>query len=124
MLTGLQKSVHAFLLGKVTKLDWGADGIPSKAVVDSFQVQMPADLRDVSLSFKSLACDGQYLYLFTSRGLFKIGSGYAGTLKGHVYLWKADFYPNDRGTLVFCAVSRRNSRFPKPCRCNFRANCT
>lgn len=109
VLTGLQKSVHSFLLGKVTKLDWSAEGIPNKGLVDLFQVQMPSDLQDVSLAFKSLACDGQYLYLFTSKGLFKIGSGYAGTLKGHVYLWKPDFYPNDKGTLVFCAVSQIHS---------------
>lgn len=63
------------------------------------------DLQNSSLTVKSMASDGQFLYLFTNKGLFKIGSGYSGTVKGHVYVWKPDFYPNDKGTLVYCSVS-------------------
>lgn len=64
---------------------------------------MPLEISS-NIVLKSLACDGQYLYLFSTKGLFKIGSGYGGTVKGHVYVWKQDFYPNDSGTLIYCSV--------------------
>lgn len=63
------------------------------------------DMHTASLSAKSLASDGQFLYLYTSKGLFKIGSGYAGTIKGHVYLHKADFHVDDKGWLGYANVS-------------------
>lgn len=94
--------MHGVLLGKTVRPDWITHGIPVNTKLDSFQVRMPTELQTSSLILKSLACDGQFLYLFTSKGLFKIGSGYGGTLKGHISIWKPDFYPNDNGTLVFC----------------------
>lgn len=105
VLASLQRSVHGILLGKITRPDWLSHGVPHTSKIGSFQIRMPSDIQGTSLSLKSLASDGQYLYLFTSRGLFKIGSGYGGTLKGHVYIWKPDFYPSDKGTLIFCGVS-------------------
>ena len=55
---------------------------------------------------KALASDGQYLYLHSSRGLFKLGSGYAGTIRAHIYLHKPDFYPDKRGWLGYAQVSK------------------
>lgn len=104
VLSSLQRSVQGVLLGKMIRPDWITHGVPKNSKIDSFIVKMPHDLQNVMLTLKSLACDGQYLYLFSSSGLFKIGTGYGGTLKGHVYFWKPDFYPNDNGTLVFCTV--------------------
>lgn len=63
------------------------------------------DMHTASLGAKSLASDGQFLYLYTSKGLFKIGSGYGGTIKGHVYLHKADFHVDDKGWLGYANVS-------------------
>jgi hypothetical protein len=63
------------------------------------------DMHNASLTAKSLASDGQFLYLYTSEGLFKIGSGYGGTIKGHVYLQKADFHVDDKGWLGYANVS-------------------
>ncbi|CAH0546546.1 unnamed protein product [Brassicogethes aeneus] len=103
VLSALQRSVHGVLLGKTQRPDWITHGIPVNTKLDSFQVRLPQELQTYSLVLNSLACDGQYLYLFTSKGLFKIGSGYGSTLKGHIYVWKPDFYPNDNGTLVFCS---------------------
>lgn len=54
---------------------------------------------------RSLASDGQYLYLYTSRGLFKIGSGHGGTIKGHIYYCVPDFFHDDKGWLGFANVS-------------------
>lgn len=104
VLTSLQRSVQSVLLGKVMRPDWISHGIPNTTKMETFQVRMPTDIQNTVLTVKSMVSDGQYLYLFTSRGLFKIGSGYGGTLKGHVYVWKPDFYPNDKGSLVYCGV--------------------
>lgn len=106
VLSFLQRCIHGVLLGKVTRPDWITHGVPMQSKIDSFVVKLPNEFQNVTLKLKSLACDGQYLYLFTSKGLLKIGSGYGGTIKGHVSIWKPDFYPNDYGTLIFCAVSR------------------
>ena len=42
----------------------------------------------------SLASDGAFVYLLTDRGLFKVGSGYGGTVKGRVYRHRPDFDPS------------------------------
>jgi hypothetical protein len=62
------------------------------------------DTLNASLNARSLASDGQFLYLYTSKGLLKVGSGYGGTIKGHVYLHKADFHVDDRGWLGYANV--------------------
>ncbi|KAK9891452.1 hypothetical protein WA026_014685 [Henosepilachna vigintioctopunctata] len=103
VLAALQRSVHGVLHGKIQRPDWITHGIPASSKTNSFFLQTMNEIQNMQLNPKSLAMDGLYLYLFTSKGLFKIGSGYGGTLKGHVYLWKPDFYPNDNGSLVFCA---------------------
>lgn len=108
VLVSLQRSVHGVLLGKLARPDWITHGVPHNSEIDFFQVRMPTEIQNTVIALKSLASDGQYLYLFTARGLFKIGSGYGSTVKGHVYIWKPDFYPNDKGTLVFCAVINSN----------------
>ncbi|XP_050301011.1 E3 ubiquitin-protein ligase MYCBP2 isoform X2 [Anthonomus grandis grandis] len=118
VLSSLQRSIHGVLLGKLVRPDWLTHGVPQSSKIDSFQVKMPTDLLNAPLITKSLAFDGQYLYLFCSRGLLKIGSGYGGTVKGFISMWKHDFYPNEHGTLVFCAgklylklLGRRGSEF-------------
>lgn len=108
VLSSLQRSIHGVLLGKMIRPDWLTHGVPLSSKIDSFHVKIPADLQNVPLVLKSMAFDGQYLYVFSTRGLFKIGSGYGGSVKGHVVTWKPDFYPNDNGGLVFCSVSDVN----------------
>ncbi|PNF26995.1 hypothetical protein B7P43_G12699 [Cryptotermes secundus] len=105
VLTALQRSVHGVLLGKVVRPDWFTHGMPKNSRIDTFHVKMSGDMHTASLSAKSLASDGQFLYLYTSRGLFKIGSGYGGTIKGHVYLHKTDFHVDDKGWLGYANVS-------------------
>ena len=61
----------------------------------------------VNKSWSSISCDGRYLYLHcTGSGLYKVGSGYGGTLKGHVYLHQPDFHKKEQGWLAFCQVNR------------------
>uniref|UniRef100_A0AAR5Q5P7 PHR domain-containing protein n=1 Tax=Dendroctonus ponderosae TaxID=77166 RepID=A0AAR5Q5P7_DENPD len=118
VLSSLQRSIHAVLLGKMIRPDWLTHGVPTTSKIDSFLITTSADLHNLAIAPRSLAFDGQYLYLFSSRGLFKIGSGYGGTVKGHVVQWKPDFYPKDTGGLVFCGgklylklTGRRGSEF-------------
>ncbi|KAL1517024.1 hypothetical protein ABEB36_000844 [Hypothenemus hampei] len=103
VLCSLQRSIYGVLLGKILRPDWLTHGVPLTSKIDTYSLKLPSELENVPLISKSLAFDGQYLYLFTTKGLFKIGSGYGGTVKGLIALWKPDFYPNDHGSLVFCS---------------------
>lgn len=105
VLSTLQRSVHGILLGKVIRPDWLTHGVPVTSLIDSFRIKLPNEFCNGSVKVKSLATNGQYLYLYTSKGLLKVGSGYGGTVKGHVAAWKPEFYPNDSGNLVFCNAS-------------------
>lgn len=56
-----------------------------------------------------MSCDGHYLYIHSRSGLYKIGSGFGGTNKGHVYLHRPDFYPCQTGWLGFAHVSMKGA---------------
>lgn len=105
VLCSLQRSVYGVLLEKNIRPDWITHGVPDNSAIDSFYFKLPNELNGAHIIVKSLACDGHYFYLFSSKGLFKIGSGFGGTIKGDIILWKPDFYPNDNGVLVHCGVS-------------------
>lgn len=79
-------------------------GIPHSSEIDAYRIRFPSSFCG-SLQPKSMTSDGQFLYLFCNRGLLKIGTGYGGTLKGHVYIWNSEFHPNDKGWIGFCNVS-------------------
>ncbi|XP_018571542.1 E3 ubiquitin-protein ligase MYCBP2-like [Anoplophora glabripennis] len=102
VLCSLQRSVYGVLLEKNIRPDWITHGVLDNSVIDSFCLKLPNELSGKQIIMKALACDGCYFYLFSSKGLFKIGSGFGGTIKGHIMLWKPDFYPNDNGVLVHC----------------------
>ncbi|RWS30275.1 E3 ubiquitin-protein ligase MYCBP2-like isoform X6, partial [Leptotrombidium deliense] len=80
ILMSLQRSVHAVLLGKTTRPLWLTHGFPCKSLCDSFIVHLETDC--LSNDYSSLAFDGKYLYIFNDHKLYKIGSGYGGTIKG------------------------------------------
>ncbi|XP_062580615.1 E3 ubiquitin-protein ligase MYCBP2-like [Saccostrea cucullata] len=94
ILTLLQRSVQAVLLGKSALPDWFSQGIKTAARIDKFPVEAlmgyhhTNGLNNIP---SAIACDGQYLYLLNSSGLFKVGSGYGSTIKGHVYQHREDF---------------------------------
>lgn len=52
-----------------------------------------------------MASDGQYLYILTKRGLFKLGSGYGGTLMGYVYSQNTEYFTDKFGWLGCAHVS-------------------
>ncbi|KAK4298747.1 hypothetical protein Pmani_028926 [Petrolisthes manimaculis] len=100
ILTFLQRSVHAVLLGKTSRPDWLLCGVPGSALIDKFSVKIMTDGEESKVE-STMTCDGHYLYLHNAHGLYKVGSGFGGTIKGHVYIHRPDFYPRQRGWLGF-----------------------
>lgn len=103
VLTSLQRSVQAVLLGKLARPDWITYGVPKCAKI--YTLKLPNEINNIILNGRSFVSDGKYLYLHTSRGLLKIGSGHGGTIWGHMYIQKADFYPTETGWLGYANVS-------------------
>ena len=55
---------------------------------------------------RGVASDGKYLYVLSSQGLMKVGSGYGGTVKGVVYKLKPDFLTEESNCWIgFASVS-------------------
>ncbi|XP_046701608.1 E3 ubiquitin-protein ligase MYCBP2 isoform X17 [Silurus meridionalis] len=82
ILNALQRSVQAVLVGKVQIQDWFGNGIKRAALMNKWV------LKEVSIDEDEhclLQTDGSFLYLLCKDGLYKIGSGYSGTVRGHVY---------------------------------------
>lgn len=107
-LTILQRSVQSVILGSPSRNQWLNYGVPHQSLVTSFPVDLPTQLTagPGELVVRSLVSDGCYLYVYTSKGLLKIGSGYGSSIKQHVYLHKPDFFACDRhGWLGYCKVS-------------------
>lgn len=98
ILIASQRSVHAVLLGKTNRPDWTTHGFPGAALCDSFPLNLSggaaAKLAALASSSScdqlsserssSLAFDGRFLYLLLNGVIHKLGSGYGGTVKGHL----------------------------------------
>ncbi|XP_058809373.1 E3 ubiquitin-protein ligase MYCBP2-like [Phymastichus coffea] len=105
VLTSLQRSVHAVLLGKLARPDWITHGVPKNSKIYSATLTLPSEINNLVLNGRSFVSDGKYLYLHTNRGLFKIGNGHGGTIWGHVYVHKPDFYPSEIGWIGYANSS-------------------
>ncbi|MEQ2246774.1 E3 ubiquitin-protein ligase mycbp2 [Ilyodon furcidens] len=82
ILNALQRSVQAVLVGKIQIQDWFGNGIKRAALMNKWV------LKEVSIDEDErclLQTDGSFLYLLCKDGLYKVGSGYSGTVRGHVY---------------------------------------
>ena len=69
-------------MGKTVIPDWLSHGIKEKARTDVIHMptlQTTADNKHKSST--SVASDGRHLYIHNTAGLFKVGSGYGGTIK-------------------------------------------
>ncbi|KAB7503617.1 E3 ubiquitin-protein ligase MYCBP2 [Armadillidium nasatum] len=75
-----------------------ADILMTSRQLASQNIQMVSEVGDDKCS---MACDGHYLYIHNRGGLYKIGSGFGGTTKGHIYLHRPDFHPGEIGWLGF-----------------------
>ncbi|XP_048349653.1 E3 ubiquitin-protein ligase MYCBP2 isoform X14 [Sphaerodactylus townsendi] len=82
ILNSLQRSVQAVLVGKIQIQDWFSNGIKKAALMHKWSFKdISVDEDDQCL----LQSDGYFLYLLCKDGLYKIGSGYSGTVRGHIY---------------------------------------
>ncbi|KAK4016037.1 hypothetical protein OUZ56_031000 [Daphnia magna] len=96
MLT-LQKGVRSALVGTSHIPDWFSQGIQKKTLVTSFSVN--AAEKDVMEN--SIASDGSYVYLLTSNGLHKIGTGFGSTVSGRIYVTSKKSFTSSEGILLF-----------------------
>lgn len=78
ILNSLQRSVQAVLVGKIQIQDWFSNGIKKAALMHKWPLkEIAVDEDDQCL----LQNDGFFLYLLCKDGLYKIGSGYSGTVR-------------------------------------------
>uniref|UniRef100_A0A023FHS1 Putative e3 ubiquitin-protein ligase mycbp2 n=1 Tax=Amblyomma cajennense TaxID=34607 RepID=A0A023FHS1_AMBCJ len=87
ILVALQKSVQAVLLGKVQRPSWLTHGIPRAAHCGTFSLHLPKSshfAKHVLQSQCTIASDGKFLYLFRQGVLYKLGTGFGGTVKGEL----------------------------------------
>ncbi|XP_066542914.1 E3 ubiquitin-protein ligase MYCBP2 isoform X1 [Hoplias malabaricus] len=82
ILNALQRSVQAVLVGKIQIQDWFGNGIKRAALMNKWVLKEVGIDEDERCLLQS---DGSFLYLLCKDGLYKIGSGYSGTVRGHVY---------------------------------------
>ena len=78
ILNALQRSVQAVLVGKIQIQDWFGNGIKRAALMSKWvlkEVTVNEDERCL------LQTDGSFLYLLCKDGLYKVGSGYSGTVR-------------------------------------------
>ncbi|EDM02456.1 pam, highwire, rpm 1 (predicted) [Rattus norvegicus] len=81
ILNSLQRSVQAVLVGKIQVQDWFSNGIKKAALMHKWPLkEISVDEDDQCL----LQNDGFFLYLLCKDGLYKIGSGYSGTVRGYL----------------------------------------
>ncbi|KAL4230611.1 E3 ubiquitin-protein ligase mycbp2 [Mactra antiquata] len=111
VLTALQKSVQAVLQGKTSLPEWFTHGVKEQSKLFSFRLEdIPHTSSMESQGISAMTCDGRYLYIHNKYGLFKIGSGYGGTLKGHIYCYremlpaKSSVWLAYAGTLLLCRI--------------------
>ncbi|KAM9484009.1 E3 ubiquitin-protein ligase MYCBP2 isoform 22-T22 [Salvelinus alpinus] len=82
ILNALQRSVQAVLVGKIQIQDWFGNGIKRAALMNKWVVKEVTVNEDERCLLQT---DGSFLYLLCKDGLYKVGSGYNGTVRGHVY---------------------------------------
>ncbi|GIX98131.1 hypothetical protein CEXT_91021 [Caerostris extrusa] len=86
IMASLQRSVHAVLLGKTMGPDWLTHGFPSSALCNCFSVQIP---KNKYRQGSPITSDGKYLYILSGGSIYKVGSGFGGTIKiFKVYIFK------------------------------------
>ena len=85
------------MIGRTYNPDYMTHCVQKESITDSFPINFypKNNLDNVGKTqhpiVHALASDGTFLYLQTSAGLFKVGSGYNGTMKGYTYLHNPSF---------------------------------
>ncbi|XP_059170813.1 E3 ubiquitin-protein ligase MYCBP2-like isoform X4 [Physella acuta] len=102
ILASLQKSVQAILLGKAQLPDWFNNGVKTKCQSQIFKLAN-AKVGECLVENSAIASDGRFLYILNKYGLYKVGSGYGGTIKGKLESQKRDFPVHKNTFLAFAA---------------------
>ena len=78
ILNALQRSIKAVLVGKIQIQDWFGNGIKRAALMNKWVLKEVAIDEDEHCLLQT---DGSFLYLLCKDGLYKVGSGYSGTVR-------------------------------------------
>ncbi|GFT99092.1 hypothetical protein NPIL_245402 [Nephila pilipes] len=99
IMASLQRSVHAVLFGKTIGPDWLTHGFPSSALCCSFSVQIPKIKYRLGSPITS---DGKFLYILSGGSIYKVGSGFGGTIKGQIIMSRGGIKVEEKGWLGYC----------------------
>ncbi|XP_068159965.1 LOW QUALITY PROTEIN: E3 ubiquitin-protein ligase highwire [Drosophila tropicalis] len=92
VLAALQHTVVSAALNKPTRPDFHSHGVPHNSLVDEFSLKLPSAISSTASSAApAMACDGVFIYLLHGGVLLKIGTGFGGSYKGHIYAQNEDF---------------------------------
>lgn len=105
VLSTLQRSIYSVALGKPTKPDFYQNGVPKTALIEEFFVRTQIPEQVQYHLQPSIASNGRYLYILFGKCLFKMGTGFNGTLKGYIYGVNTEFGKEKNGWIGFCGVS-------------------
>lgn len=108
VLSSLQRTVICAALNKPTTPTFYSHGVPKTALIDSFSLktilqELPQNNLDTCL-----ASDGSFLYLLTQGVLYKVGTGFNGTFKGHIYTQNQELSKEKFEWIGFINVSISN----------------
>lgn len=106
ILIKLQRSVQAVILGKLSKPSLFTCGIPQDSLIEEFDIEEFNLDSQTLLSPPCLASDGKFLYILAGKVLLKVGTGFNGTSKGHVYFVNREFSKDKYGWIGFCNVRK------------------
>ncbi|KAK7473507.1 hypothetical protein BaRGS_00035260, partial [Batillaria attramentaria] len=113
ILSLLQKSVQAILLGRAQLPDWFSCGVRTQCQTTAFSLPSAAGSAEDTVDNCAIASDGSYLYVLNKKGLLKVGSGYGGTIKGSIVSHKENFQSSKNPWLAF-AGGKLICRLDKP----------
>ena len=71
----------------------------TSTLLDTFDIKYKQNPPD---RVHSLTSDGTFLYLQSTAGLYKVGSGYGGTIKGKIYVHNQEFYSKSGKSRTKC----------------------
>ncbi|ALC49441.1 hiw [Drosophila busckii] len=92
VLASLQHTVVSAALNKPTRPDFYTHGVPQNSLIDEFSLKIPMLSVPMLLSVPAMACDGVFVYVLYGNTLLKIGTGFGGSYKGHIYAQNDEFH--------------------------------
>ncbi|KAM8720838.1 hypothetical protein ACLKA7_006822 [Drosophila subpalustris] len=113
VLAALQHTVVSAALNKPTRPDFYTHGVPHNSLIDEFALKLPMLTAPLQHTTPAMACDGVFVYLLYGGALLKIGTGFGGSYKGHIYAQNDEFSRERNAWLGYSAGQlyfRRNCK--------------